>query len=161
MARDETAIVQLQVRLREDLRREIDETARARGVSLNAEIVGRLEHTRDRTGLVMEVLTLAFGRKAASILVLIGAIMHAEGMVRSGIDWADDPDAYKAALDEAMAALTALRSGEMPKPVDEMTWEHAAGVVNKLAGTNLTKQVGKLITEHGILREHVSKRRPR
>jgi hypothetical protein len=148
MARDETAVVQLQVRLREDLRRYLEETARTRSVSLNSEIVGRLEHTRDRSGLTMEVLALAFGKEAASVLLLVGSVMHEAGVMRAGANWDDDPGAYRGALDEASEALEVLRSGK--KPADVMLWTQAVVTANRLAGGQLSQRVEKLINKHRI-----------
>jgi hypothetical protein len=43
--RKQTAIVGLKVRLREPLRKKLEVAAKKRGVSLNAELVARLEHS--------------------------------------------------------------------------------------------------------------------
>jgi hypothetical protein len=161
--RDEAATVNITLRIKETLRESLEESAKARGVSLNAELAARLEYARDRLGLTMEVMTLAFGREVASILVLLGAVMHAEGLTRAGIDWANDNDAYTAAVDYAMAALAALRPGAAPpKHLDEETWTHAASMVDKLAGTNLTNHVSNLINEYTIeRRDHNALKRRR
>ena len=44
-ARKQTAIVGLKVRLREPLRKKLEMAAKKRGVSLNAELVNRLEQS--------------------------------------------------------------------------------------------------------------------
>ena len=48
MARKSTQIVSLKTRMRESLRRQIQRAAKARGGSLNGEIVRRLEESFDR-----------------------------------------------------------------------------------------------------------------
>ena len=72
--RDRTAIVQLKVRMREPLRAHLEKAAAARGISLNSEIVDRLERSADRLGLLEEILVLAYG--AAGTLM---AGMHVHG----------------------------------------------------------------------------------
>jgi hypothetical protein len=159
MARDETAIVQLQVRLREDLRAHLEESARTRSVSLNSEIVGRLEHTRDRSSLTMEVLALVFGNETASILVLLGAVMHEQGLLRAGTAWADDAAAYNGVLDGASEALEVLRSGK--SPTDVMVWIQAAGMVDRLAGGQLSQRVEKTISRVRSSRPDKQRSRPK
>jgi hypothetical protein len=66
--RPRTAIVQIGLRLPEPLRAHLEKAAKERGVSINAEIVTRLEHSRDRAGLLYEVLELAYGPALAPML---------------------------------------------------------------------------------------------
>jgi hypothetical protein len=133
--------------------------ARVRSVSLNSEIVGRLEHTRDRSTLTMEVLALAFGKEAASILVLLGAVMHEEGLLRSGVNWADDTDAYKGVLDGASEVLEVLRSGKTP--TDTMLWTQAADMANTLGGGQFSQRIEKLISNHRNTPRNTPRRRQR
>ena len=122
MARDETAIVQLQVRLREDLRRSLEQAAQAKKISLNQEIVDRLEYVRDRQNLLSEVLRLTFGDRLGALLMALGFVMDTAGrFTRSPSwnpfrkDWTDQPDLYDHAIQAAVALLEAARpTGAIP-----------------------------------------------
>ena len=59
--------VQVKLRLRPGLLKQLRTDAIARGVSLAAEVEERLERTYDRSGLVYEVMALAYGRNVAMI----------------------------------------------------------------------------------------------
>lgn len=65
--RDKKAVVQLKVRMREPLRAKLEKAATQKGVSLNSEIVERLERTCEREGLLEEVLTLTCGPEFAKV----------------------------------------------------------------------------------------------
>lgn len=69
--RKKTAIVQLKVRMREPLRAHLEKAAAARGISLNSEIVDRLERSMDRSVLLEDVLGLAYGRETGKIMAAI------------------------------------------------------------------------------------------
>ena len=60
MARKKTAIVNLTLRLREDLRRQLEREAKQKDQSLNAEIVSRLEQSFERVP-ADKVLAVAHG----------------------------------------------------------------------------------------------------
>lgn len=66
--RSKKAVVQLGVRMREPLRAQLTKAAKAKGISLNAEIVDRLERSTTNMGLVEEILSLLFGPTTAKIL---------------------------------------------------------------------------------------------
>jgi Arc-like DNA binding domain len=66
--RKKTAIVQTGLRMREGLRADLEKAAKARGISLNAEIADRLERSVDRVGLLEEVLALAYGPQWGAFL---------------------------------------------------------------------------------------------
>jgi hypothetical protein len=117
-ARDDTAIVQLQVRLREDLRRSLEEAAKAKRISLNQEIIDRLEYVRDRRSLLAEVLRLTFGDRLAGLLLAIGlalgGVVHAYGRLSPGVgrdrshdSWIDDREFFDEAVDAAIVLLAA------------------------------------------------------
>ena len=123
MARDETAIVQLQVRLREDLRRALEQSAKTRRVSLNQEIVDRLEHTRDRKGLFREILELSYGPRLGGLLMVLAVGMmgagHREAARQAGWplhdpDWLNNPVAFEAAASVAISLLLAFRPPRKP-----------------------------------------------
>jgi hypothetical protein len=146
--RAETATVNITLRVKEGLRDSLEKAARAHGVSLNTEIADRLEHARDRQSLLMEVLTLAYGRELAGILVLVGAAMTVAGQLQAGGDWTADPHAYDDAVLEAARVLEALRpGGAPPKVVDQMVWAHAFQIVHQFAGPNPPERIASLISK--------------
>lgn len=109
MARDDTANVHLQVRLREDLRRSLEQAAKARHVSLNQEIVDRLDYVRDRLGLLHEIFELAYGERVAGILMMLGRVMRVAGDKGKEGDWT--PEDFDDAAKAGSVLLQALRSG--------------------------------------------------
>jgi hypothetical protein len=157
--RDEATTVAITLRIKEDLRQALEESARTRGVSLNSELVTRLEHTRDRASLTTEVLSLTFGARVASTLVLVGAIMHVKGLTRGGIDWANDPASYEAAIVDAIDTLKFLLPGGSPPRLDEAMFKQVVYMVDKLAGGDLEARVEKLLDKHRIGQQEVPKRR--
>ena len=68
-ARKPTAIVGLKVRLREPLRKKLEVAAKKKGVSLNAELVARLEELFLGEGLLdrMEKILAAFDKRIAQL----------------------------------------------------------------------------------------------
>ncbi len=70
--RDKTATVDLKVRMKEPLRAQLEEAAQGRGVSMNAEAVARLEDSFRVEELLPQILDLAYGRRAAGMLMLLG-----------------------------------------------------------------------------------------
>ncbi|MGI8852330.1 MAG: Arc family DNA-binding protein [Methyloceanibacter sp.] len=68
-ARKQTAIVGLKVRLREPLRKKLEVAAKKKGVSLNAELVARLEESFLGEGLLdrMEKILAAFDNRIARL----------------------------------------------------------------------------------------------
>jgi hypothetical protein len=114
-ARDDTATVQLQVRLREDLRRSLEESAKAKRISLNQEIIDRLEYVRDRQSLLAEVLRLTLGERLAGLLLGIGlamgSVVHGARDQSRG-SWIDDREVFDEAAQAAIMLLGAARPGE-------------------------------------------------
>jgi hypothetical protein len=70
--RDRTATVDLKVRMKEPLRARLEVAARDRGISMNAEAVGRLEQSFRNEDLLPQLLDLAYGRETAGLLMLLG-----------------------------------------------------------------------------------------
>src|SRR5262245_9631690 len=116
--RDPTALAQLKVRMREPLRARLEQDAKRRGVSINAEIVDRLERAADHQGLLSEALSLTDGKEFAGLLLFLGAAMTfaefsyalnnrpATGRRRM---WTSDPDAYEQCVQAAATVLEAMR----------------------------------------------------
>ena len=115
--RDKTATVAIMLRVREDLRLTLEQAAKNRRVSLNQEIVDRLEYVRDRVGLLPQVLELAYGPHLAGILMLLAVGMEEAGKLRMDTardvakmdTWTEHPTAYDSACLAAVALLLALR----------------------------------------------------
>jgi hypothetical protein len=142
--RDETATVGITLRVREDLRQHLETSAKARRVSLNQEIIDRLEHARDRQGLLREVMELTYGPRLGGVLMVLAMGMIGAGYVEArrqagwppyDPDWLDDPNAFDAAAGVAMGLLFALRPlSEAPSAVpEERGKEQAADMLGALA----------------------------
>jgi hypothetical protein len=110
LRRKESETVQTGLRMKEQLRMRLEEAARERGVSLNAEIVTRLERS-----LAQEE---AFGSAAAKQVAYLAAVAYnmAGRMRGSGkSDWANDPDCHRAGVFAAIDALF----GQLPESTPE------------------------------------------
>jgi len=59
--------VDIGLRLKEAVRAKVERAAKERGVSMNAEIAGRVERSFERQGVIEEVLALAYGPQLASV----------------------------------------------------------------------------------------------
>jgi hypothetical protein len=105
--RERTALVQLKIRMREPLRARLEEAALKRGVSINAEVVHRVEYTFQRGDLLGEVLSLAFGERPAGLLIMLGIAMIDQGrrITDERGDWTSNSVAYDAAVFAAMRLL--------------------------------------------------------
>src|SRR5262245_10005748 len=137
MARDETALVQLQVRMREDLRRSLADAALARMIPLNTVIVERLAYTRDRANLLSEVLRIAYGDRIAGVLMVLGPLMRLAGTTKKDADWMADADVYERVEKAVMAAFEYLGPGKGPPTAKEaedepsmLAWEVLIGLVS-------------------------------
>jgi hypothetical protein len=85
----------------------LEHAASVRGESINAEVIDRVEYTFDRSDLLVEVLSLAFGsHRLAGLLIMLGFAMHDQGRRITGkSDWTSDSVAYDAAVLAAMRLL--------------------------------------------------------
>jgi hypothetical protein len=106
--RDESATVDLKVRMKEPLRASLEEAARRRGVSMNAEAVQRLEQSFSEEALIDRVLG---GREVRRILSSVLSHFTSDGeaeAIRKGLppeEWTRDPECYRAATRGAIRAL--------------------------------------------------------
>ena len=106
--RDPTDTVDVRVRVREPVRAALEAAAQARGISVNAEVVGRLEGTFSVEALLPQALDLQFGRETGAVLTLIGhAIRHT---VRSSTIVNSAPAADDAWLDDAWLFEQAVKA---------------------------------------------------
>jgi hypothetical protein len=126
--REEAATVQLKVRMKEPLRANLEEAARRRGVSMNAETVHRLERSFEQDQRIEDV----FGnRDLFGLLRAVAAVMDAAGEVacimfsrrnEASRGWLDSPYAYDQAMQAAVRTLDMFRPpgeikpGRLPKP---------------------------------------------
>src|SRR5262245_24650139 len=123
--RKSTDQVQLNVRMREGLRAKLEQSARKNDESLNREIVDRLERSFDRQDLLVEALTLTYGKHIAGLIMAAGRAMEDAGRLAafatdpraSAGRWVDMPFAYREATLAAAMVLGAFRPpGEPTTP---------------------------------------------
>ncbi len=115
--REPTAVVQLKVRMREPLRARIDDAAQRRGVSMNAEIVERLERsfliqdpTVESIARMMAIAFLRGGQRGAK------AVQHPRWAPEK---WIDDPKCFRAAGTAVIEALKLVQPGTGRSDHDE------------------------------------------
>lgn len=122
-SRPESATIQLKVRMKESLRRQIDSSARARGISLNADVVKRLEESFLPAERLFDepILTV--------VAQLVGASFATGGQLAArrlghpewkADEWMQDPSAFRSALTAAFAALAGLAPDESKPNLDEI-----------------------------------------
>ncbi|MBO0765012.1 MAG: hypothetical protein J2P50_10555 [Hyphomicrobiaceae bacterium] len=92
------------------LRAQLQADADSRESSINSEVVRRLEHSFDRSNLLGDVMSLAFGNHLTGLLVAIGTTMRsavrtAGHDTRDEDDWALDPVSHAAARKSAEELL--------------------------------------------------------
>jgi hypothetical protein len=127
----------LSLRVTPELKNRLDFAAYRSGRSQSQEAELRLERTFDRTDLLPEVLSLAYSRKMAGVLMMLGRVMGDAGFCRL-VDhrdqrhWTDHPEAYDQALLAAAAVLNELRGpGSHARP---QTVELARQIVRAVRG---------------------------
>jgi Arc-like DNA binding dprotein len=142
-ARDKATTVQLKVRMKEPLRAKLEEMAHRHGISMNAEIVARLEQSFEHQQRLEDV----FGGILVYRLVrMVGAIMDSAGSTAllyrpssrvaedPDLRWGGDPYAYDQALQAAIYALEALRPiGEPTAPPEGLGMMGASDVGRRTA----------------------------
>lgn len=123
--RKTTDFVQLNVRMREGLRAKLEQSAKRNLESLNREVVDRLERSFDRQDLLIEALSLTYGRRLAGLLMVIGRALQDAGrqgafaadMRSNRENWMDVPFAYQQAVVAALSVMDKLKpSGELTGP---------------------------------------------
>jgi hypothetical protein len=107
--RKKTDVVKLQLRIREELRRRLEATARAEERSLNGEIAYRLEGSfeQERNSLLIELLAPGADLELLRAVAII--LRHA------GPDWNTPPKSH--AVSEAIRKFIAVLSGEL-QPIE-------------------------------------------
>jgi hypothetical protein len=109
--RDQKSVVQFKTRMREPLRARLASAARRRGVTLNTEIVDRLEQSfaKEEAFGGAEILNMA--RLMAAAFVRGGHhAAYAQNRPKwTSADWLNDPDCYQAAARAVSKALAAAK----------------------------------------------------
>ena len=154
--RDQKALVQLKVRMRETLRLRLEALAIKRGSSINAEVVDRLERSFDRSDLLAEVLSLTFGSQPAGFLLVLGFLMSPVVFARKerdhlvSEDWVADPKVQEG-IRLAFRMTLQLYAAD-PKEVD-FAWAAEHEDLMDIAEIFLTALAGS--KEDMILHQHV------
>jgi hypothetical protein len=126
--RKSTDQVQLNVRMREGLRAKLEQSAKKNYESLNREVVDRLERSFDRQDLLVEALSMTYGKRLAGILMIVGRAMEETGrqaafaanLRPSSDSWMEVPFAYREAVRAAALVLNDFRpAGEVTGPRPE------------------------------------------
>ena len=157
--RKKTAKAQVPVRMVETLRAKLEKSAKSRGVSMNGEIVDRLDRSFHNQALVNEVLEAMFGKPLAATLLTIGRAMGNTGRMRAFSEtgtlegantWFDHPAGFDQAVQAATHVLERLRpSGDpkatrVPKRARELTdvlgVGYAHGCLDALTGKAVTRE---------------------
>jgi hypothetical protein len=124
--RKKTDIVQFKLRIREELRRQLEAVAHAEERSLNSEIASRLENsfTRERNLILLESL-LAPGM-GLSLVRAVGIILRSAGR-----DWDTPPKSHSVA--EAIRKIVAVLSHELRPDKNSFPNRDEKGSADQLA----------------------------
>ena len=129
--RAQSETVQIGLRVKEPLRARLEEAARARGVSVNAEVVRRVEASFEQDRWIesvfgsedvfrlMQAVAAAMNRAGgrAAVLATIANLWRRTGQRIPAATWIDFPYAYSQAVQAATRVLEALRPpGELVEP---------------------------------------------
>lgn len=134
-ARDQTATVQLKIRMREALRARLEQAAEARQVSLNAEAVERLQGSFGQEDAWGGPGVKQMAMLMASTFVLSGE-MAARGTADPPEDWKKDAYCYQQAM---VGVLDALLKYHPDHSVERMNDLYYA-IKSRFAGTLLNEQ---------------------
>ncbi len=120
--RDDSATVNLKLRVKEPMRAAIEKSAEDRGVSMNTEINDRLEKSFSSGTMLDEALAIAHGPDLAKILKAMAVAMNSAGRMvmlnrffadrkprQLEIDWTRVPAAYDAAVQIGREILDAAK----------------------------------------------------
>ena len=131
MPRAPSDTVDLKVRMREPLRAALERAAKEYGSSMNAEAVRRLEASFEKSNMLGEVMSLAYGRELAGILMTIGMALREVGPASALVrgkpleargQWLNDAHGFDQAALAVSLILAALRpKGEGTAPEGALT----------------------------------------
>lgn len=141
--RDLSAVAEIKIRMKEPLRAAIEHAAKRRGVSMNAEMIDRLDASFAETAYPAEVAALA--ELIARAMAETGSSI--EGMNRWSdhgyLPWLDDPYAYDQAAKAALWVLVQSRPTGSRAP-------HGLFATDDFIRRGLSGRMGKQIAD-GIL----------
>jgi hypothetical protein len=110
-------IVQLKARMREPLRARLEATAEKRGVSLNAELVDRLERSFAKDDAFGGLTIANMARLMASAFLQAGQhAAHAKYPHWRPAQWIHNSDCYDAAAKAVVRVLKSMRPINLPPP---------------------------------------------
>jgi Arc-like DNA binding domain len=121
--RNKTATVDLGLRIKEPLRVQIEAAARDRGVSMNAEVVARIEHSFEAGEILDQALDFKFGKTLAGLLMLLAYVLDDTGrftflLTQQGrrhgdaSEWIHNPFAFNQAVQAAALIFEMVRPEE-------------------------------------------------
>ena len=118
--RSRSKTVQLKARMKEPLRAKLEAAAEAKGVSLNAEMVHRLEQSFAEEKSQAREFYAPFGKPETFLVarLLANAIHTIEAV--TGKNWMDDPEAHRQTQEACKNILDAFRppGGKGPMGID-------------------------------------------
>jgi hypothetical protein len=135
--------VPLGLRVTPEMKARLDAAAELAGRSQSQEAEFRLERSFDRGDLLPDVLSLAYGRQMAGILMMLGVTMDDVADLhvntrrrhwrRSDLHWTEDPAAFELARLVAITLLSALRpAGDTRRLIRRRDAEKAVEILNEL-----------------------------
>ncbi|MGF1628287.1 MAG: hypothetical protein ACFCUT_02350 [Kiloniellaceae bacterium] len=123
--RKKSDTIGLQIRMKEGLRRRLADAAADNSVSMNAELVGRLERTFAEPDLIARIHDLQQGSEVMGFLMLVEEAITRAGMVaaaqqgKSPREWLRDPYAFDEAVKAFLYLAERLRpTGDIPAAGD-------------------------------------------
>src|SRR5262245_31587980 len=124
----------IKIRLTEGLRRNIEKAATQNGVSMNSEMIHRLERSFSQDD--------AFGSRYREFVRLMSAAFATAGHAKASEkkiagDWSADADCYLAAAIGVVEALT------LASPRSGVTVEHAELLAKSISGRLITKLINR------------------
>lgn len=143
--RPDSATVQLKVRMKESLRQNVERSAKAQGISLNADIVRRLEDSFMPAEKLFDDPMLTF------VAQLVGSSFATAGQLAAerlghpkwtASRWMQHPDAFQAGLQAAFMTLASFDPSSKEQPID----------LNRLE--KLAEHLAKYETEEGRADEY-------
>lgn len=139
--------VHLGIRVTPEMKQRLERTASLNGRSQSQEAEIRIERSFDREDLLPEVLTLAYGREVAGILMMLGVVMTEAGYLSHAMDavhpaelWTDDPGAFDLAIQAATALLDAARPLGRAASNSRLGLQCAFEMINALRGKPMQRK---------------------
>ena len=137
-----------------DIKKRLDNAARASGRTQSQEAEARLERSFDHQELLPQVLGLTYGRQLAAMLLMLGDAMKATGesagfsatavrpsaILEGTQKWFDIPYAYDQAVRAANRILEALRPAGDPQ-----TPKHMRGTEGELHLGDVAERLGERV----------------